>query len=210
MRRAVLRAAVLSTFLTLAVASAAWAHVEISPGGARAGSTETFAAEVPTEKDIPTTGVRLKVPEGFEVTDVQSPAGWQGKLEGGSIVWSGGEIGEDEVQEFTFEARTPDEAGEYALKTFQTYQDGSVVEWIGAADSEEPAPVIEVAQSNAAAVPEDHTHGVDDSHGGMMHSGMAHSEGTLPDSGGVSLTAAGIVAVVCAAGISLLVLRRRA
>lgn len=203
MRKAVARVAVLSALLTLAVSSTAWAHVEISPESASPGGAETFTAEVPTEKDVPTTGVRLQVPEGFSVTGVEAPEGWRGGLEGNSITFSGGEIGEDEVQEFTFEASTPDQAGEFAWKTYQTYQDGSVVAWTGSPDSDAPAPVVEIAQSGGAAS-EVHTHGVDDSH--AAGEGL-HSEATLPDSGGISpiVIILGVVAVGClAVGVWLL------
>ena len=69
---------------------------------------------MPAELDNPTTEVRLEVPEGFEVTNVSSPSGWQGNLSGRSIVWSGGEISPDEIQEFAFEARTPRKLGSSA------------------------------------------------------------------------------------------------
>lgn len=204
MRKAVLRVALLSALLTFAVASAAWAHVEISPESAQPGSTETFTAAVPTEKSIPTTEVRLEIPEGFAVTGVRSPAGWRGQIENNSIAWSGGEIGEDEVREFSFEARVPNEGGTFAWNAIQTYQGGSVVEWTGAPDSEEPAPVIEVSGSGEAGG--SHAHGVDDSH----HGEGLHEGENLPDSGGIGLTVLGLVAAVCvAAGVSVLAMRRR-
>ncbi len=196
MRKAVARVTLLSVLITLAVSSAAWAHVEISPESVGPGIAETFTAEVPTEKDVPTTEIRLQAPEGFSVSGVEAPEGWRGSLEGNSITFSGGEIGEDEVQEFTFEARTPDQAGEFAWKTLQTYQDGSVVAWTGSAASDTPAPVVEIAQSGHAASEEHHTHGVDDSH--VAGEGL-HSEEELPDSGGISLILLGGIALVCLA-----------
>ena len=98
MRTAWFKIMALSTFLTLAAAGAAWAHVEISPQEVPSGAREEFVAEVPAELDVPTTEVRLEVPEGFEVTNVSSPSGWQGNLSGRSIVWSGGEISPDEIR----------------------------------------------------------------------------------------------------------------
>ena len=115
---------------------------------------------MPAELDVPTTEVRLEVPEGFEVTNVSSPSGWQGNLSGRSIVWSGGEISPDEIQEFAFEARTPEEAGEFRWRAFQTYEDGTVVEWTGAEDSEEPAPVVNVTSAGGASgMKDEHQHG---------------------------------------------------
>src|SRR3712207_910766 len=59
--------------LTLAFASSAWAHVEVSPGQIPAGGTETLTVEVPTEKEVPTTEIRLELPEGFEVSGAEAP-----------------------------------------------------------------------------------------------------------------------------------------
>jgi uncharacterized protein YcnI len=192
----------LSTFLTLAAAGAAWAHVEISPQEVPAGTTrQEFVAEVPAELDVPTTEIMLEVPEGFEVTNVSSPSGWQGNLSGRSIVWSGGEIPPDEVQEFAFEARTPEDAGEFRWRAFQTYEDGTVVEWTGAEDPEEPAPVVSVTSAGGAS-------GMKDEH---QHGDKGH-HGTLPNSGGIRPVAVYSILGVIAMGswiLMLSVLRRR-
>lgn len=163
--------------LTLAFAGAAWAHVEVSPGQVPAGTTETFTVEVPTEKEVPTTEVRLELPEGFEATGAEAPSGWQSEVRGNALVWTGGEIPVADSEEFSFEATVPEEAGSFALDAIQTYEDGSVVEWTGAADSEEPAPVLEVAASGQAGGEMDEPqHG--DTHG-------SHAE-EVPDTGGPS------------------------
>lgn len=168
----------LSACLTLLVAGAALAHVEVSPGEVRAGSSETFTVSVPTELDVPTTEVRVEVPEGFEVTGVEEVAGWQveEEEEGGrvtAITWTGGEIPADGSEEFVFEATVPEEAGEFPFRAIQTYEDGTVVEWTGAEDSNEPASVVRVGE------------GPDDEAGSHGH-GHSHGSGAapLPDSGG--------------------------
>jgi uncharacterized protein YcnI len=195
MRTAWLRIMALSTFLTLAAAGAAWAHVEISPSEVPSGTREEFVAEVPAELDVPTTEVRLEVPEGFEVTNVSSPSGWQGNLSGRSIVWSGGEIPPDEVQEFAFEARAPGDAGEFRWRAFQTYEDGTVVEWTGAEDSEEPAPVVKATSARGASGMKD-----EPQHGDKGH------HGTLPNSGGIGLVAVYNILGVIAIGLGILML----
>jgi uncharacterized protein YcnI len=201
MRTAWLKIMALSTFLTLTAAGAAWAHVEISPPEVPSGTRQEFVAEVPAELDVSTTEVRLEVPEGFEVTNVSSPSGWQGNLSGRSIVWSGGEIPPDEVQEFAFEARTPEDAGEFRWRAFQTYEDGTVVEWTGAEASEEPAPVVNVTSAGGAS-------GMKDEH---QHGDKGH-HGTLPNSGGIGPVAIYSILGVIAMGswiLMLSVLRRR-
>ena len=59
MRTAWFRMVLLSTILTLALTSVASAHVRVLPEEVPAGSFEVFTVRVPTEKDIPTTGVRV-------------------------------------------------------------------------------------------------------------------------------------------------------
>jgi uncharacterized protein YcnI len=155
MRTTWLRLLALSVFLTLATASVASAHVRVLPEEVEADSFEVLTVRVPTEKDIPTTGVTVEVPEGFEISRVQPVPGWDYELEEEAgvvraITWSGGEIGETEFQQFDIQGRTPPETGEYPWRAYQTYEDGSVVEWIGEEDSEEPASVVTVAAGGAA------------------------------------------------------------
>jgi uncharacterized protein YcnI len=72
---------------------------------------------VPTEKDIPTTKIRVEVPEGFTVTGVQPVPGWQHEFERdqgviNAITWSGGKLGPEEFQEF---ASAPNEFGNFLV-----------------------------------------------------------------------------------------------
>ncbi len=151
MRSALFKILLLSTFLMLAVTSVANAHVRVLPEEVPAGSFEVFTVRVPTEKDIPTTGVRVEVPEGFTISRVEPVPGWDYELEEedgvvSAIIWSGGEIGATEFQQFDVQGQAPEETGEYAWNAYQTYEDGEVVEWIGPEDSEEPASVVRVAE----------------------------------------------------------------
>jgi uncharacterized protein YcnI len=148
------RCVVLSAFLTLAAASAAWAHVNVSPEEVPGGGYEKLTVTVPTERDVPTTEVRVEVPEGFTVLGVRPVPGWDYEFEEdageiASVTWSGGEIGPREFQEFTLQTTTPEEAGEYSWNALQTYEGGEVVEWTGPEGSEEPASVVRVAAGGA-------------------------------------------------------------
>lgn len=186
--------------MTLTMASVAWAHTTVSPEQVPAGSTQTFTVSTPGEKSVPIVEERVQLPEGFEVTSVDSPNGWQGSVEGNSVVWTGGQIPEGEEQEFSFEAQTPDQAGEYQWRAFDTYEDGSVSEWIGPEDSDSPASVTEVvAGGSQAAVNGSGGHG--DDHGSGMH------EDELPDTGGLPLGA--LAAGLVLAGLGGLLLKRR-
>ncbi len=154
MRKLPLKVAALSALLTLAVAGPSWAHVTVAPEEVAAEDYETLTVTVPTEKEVPTTEVRVEVPDGFTVSGVQPVPGWDYEFEedGGlitSVTWSGGEIGPREFQQFLLSAQAPEEPGEYPWRAFQTYEDGSVVEWTGPPDSEEPASVIEVVSGGS-------------------------------------------------------------
>ena len=149
-----LKVAALSSSLTLAVASVAWAHVVVSPEEVAAGDYETLTVSVPTEKEVPTTEVRVEVPDGFVLSGVQPVPGWEyGFEEDGGLItavrWSGGEIGPREFQQFLVQAQAPEEPGGYSWRAIQTYEDGSVVEWTGPPDAEEPASVVEVVSGSA-------------------------------------------------------------
>ncbi len=141
--------AVVGVGAMLSLATPAWAHVVVSPEEVTAGDYETLTVSVPTEKEIPTTEIRVEVPEGFLLSGVQPVPGWEHAFEedGGivtAVTFSGGEIRPREFQQFLVQAQAPEEPGEYPWKAAQTYEDGSVVEWTGAPDSEEPASVVEV------------------------------------------------------------------
>jgi uncharacterized protein YcnI len=189
--------------MTIAATGVAGAHVVVEPEEVEVGGYEKFVVSVPTEKEIPTTEIRVEVPEGFTVSGVQPVPGWEYEFEeeGGvvtAISWSGGQIRDREFQEFAFQAQAPEEPGEFSFKAAQTYEDGSVVEWAGPEDSEEPASVVAVVSGEST-----------EDHGGGSQEPAAEEPGshaetgdTLPDSGGaplliyVGVAAAGALALV--------------
>src|ERR671920_2275882 len=86
---------VLGVGAMLAVSAPAWAHVVVSPEEVRAGDYETLTVSVPTEKEIPSTKIRIEVPEGFLLSGVQPVPGWEHTFqeEGGvvtAVTFSGG------------------------------------------------------------------------------------------------------------------------
>jgi uncharacterized protein YcnI len=209
------RVALLAAFLVVVAPTAALAHVTVSPEGVAPEDYATLTVKVPNEKEIPTTEVRVEVPEGFKLGGVQPVPGWEHRFEedGGvvtAVVWSGGEIGPREFQQFPVSAQAPKEPGEYAWRAFQTYEDGSVVEWVGPPDSEEPASVVEVSQEGA----EDDGHGAEagSSPQATTAAGTDGASG-LPETGGADpvpyggLIAAGALTLLV---VALLAQRRRA
>ena len=140
--------------LSVGMTSVAWAHVRVLPEEVPADSFEVLTVRVPTEKEVPTTEVRVEVPERFTVSRVEPVSGWDYELEEeagavSAITWSGGEIGETEFRQFDIQGRTPAEPGEYAWNAIQKYADGEVVEWTGPAGSEEEASVVTVVEGGS-------------------------------------------------------------
>src|ERR671917_2861080 len=147
--------AALSLCAMLAVSAPVRAHVVVSPEEVAAGDYETLTVSVPTEKEVPTTEIRVEVPKGFLLSGVQPVPGWEHAFveDGGlvtAVTFSGGQIRPREFQQFLVQAQAPEEPGGYPWKAAQTYEDGSVVEWTGAPDSEEPASVVEVVSGGSA------------------------------------------------------------
>jgi len=148
--------AVVGVGAMLALANPAAAHVVVSPEEVTAGDYETLTVSVPTEKEIPTTEIRVEVPEGFLLSGVQPVPGWEHAFEEDrgvvtAVTFSGGQIRPREFQQFLVQAQAPEEPGGYPWRATQTYEDGSTVEWTGAPDSEEPASVVEVVSGGPEA-----------------------------------------------------------
>jgi uncharacterized protein YcnI len=196
MNRLFVGAAALSTCTMLAVSAPAWAHVVVNPEQVPAGDYETLTVSVPTEKEVPTTKIRVEVPEGFLLSGVQPVPGWEYAFEedGGvvtAVTWSGGEIGPREFQQFLIQAQAPEEPGEYPWRVFQTYADGSVVEWTGPPDAEEPASVVEVVSSGT------------ERQGSEAGEAGSDREGTVAGAGTDTLTATGGTSPLIYAGLGV-------
>lgn len=208
------RIALAGAFLILVLSAPAWAHVVVTPEEAAAGDYVTLTVSVPTEKGVPTTEIRVEVPDGFVLSGVQPVPGWEHAFEedGGvvtAVTWSGGEISPREFQQFLVQARAPEEPGEYAWRTTQTYEDGSVVEWTGPPDAEEPASVVRVAASSAGG------HGSGTEEGDETAASGSHAEGkadgknadTLASTGGASLFVYAVLGIRALVGGGFLALR---
>lgn len=156
-----IRSSIVAGALLLSLQGIASAHVTIYPKQFVANSYENFVLRVPSEKEIPTIKVKVEIPSGFTVSRVKPVPGWSyvftkdasGKVT--AIEWSGGEILSTEYQEFGISGKAPAETGKFAWKAYQTYSDGTVVEWTGPSDAQTPASVVEVVAGT----------GTTDSHG---------------------------------------------
>jgi len=131
-------------------AAAASAHIQVSPAAAAPGDPVRFTVLVPGERQQGTRRVELRVPSGVLPFSFGETPGWKRRIvpaADGSIeriVWTG-RMAKDGFAEFSFLAGTPEQAGPIAWKALQVYADGTVVRWIGAPGSDNPAPTTRVA-----------------------------------------------------------------
>jgi uncharacterized protein YcnI len=150
------RVLVLAALVLGAVAPAAAAHVQVTPAVVAPGDAAMFTVLVPNERDVPTTKVAVQIPEGVIPFAFEEAPGWErteqqaanGALE--SVTWTGS-LPEGSFVRFTFLASSPEAEGTLTFPAVQTYEDGQEAAWIGAPDSEEPAPTVEVTADAPSA-----------------------------------------------------------
>lgn len=152
-------AALAALFAFILIAPVAEAHVTVWPQESATNAYEKYTVRVPVEKDINTTEVNLEIPEGVDVISVLPMPTWDYEVEKNAderithVIWKAndGGIGPFEFIEFAFVGVNPDEPGEVSWKALQTYEDGSVVEWVGPPDSAEPASVTTITSESTVA-----------------------------------------------------------
>jgi uncharacterized protein len=147
--------------LALLVPAAAGAHVTVQPNEAPEGAYTVLDVRVPNESDSEnTTKVAVQFPEGFGDVSYQPVPGWKvevvhdklkkpiqtddGPITEGvkQVIFSGGKLAPGEFQDFPLSVQIPGKAGEeLTFKAVQTYE-GEVVRWIGAPETEHPAPQV--------------------------------------------------------------------
>ncbi|MEE6452566.1 DUF1775 domain-containing protein [Gottfriedia acidiceleris] len=130
------------------------AHVVVNPKISTPGAWETYTMKVPSEKEIPTTKVTLKIPSKFEFVSYQPVQGWKftetkdGNGVVTSVTWSAENDGiqAGQFQQFVFMAKNPDAEVNGAWDAYQYYKDGSIVEWTGNEKSEAPHSITNIVK----------------------------------------------------------------
>jgi uncharacterized protein YcnI len=189
-------------------------HAVVRPGASRPADLQQYTLTVPTEREVATIGVDLKVPEGISFFLVQQAPGWTTEVVRRNerideVRWSGSEIPPDHYATFRFIARNPIEEGPMSWRIVQRYEGGETVRWIGDADSETPAATTTIAES---AVPED----VVDVQGGSTTTETpaspddSSSEDDSSSRESVALGVAIVALVTAMAAVGIAALRRRA
>lgn len=140
----------LSTALLLSFAGAhATIRTETGLTESKVGASETYRLNVPTEKAIDTTVVRLVVPAGVTLTRFQVLPGFTRSVIKNAdgliteVTWRG-RIAPEEYARFFFQARNPAQPSEVAWKVYQTYADGSVVAWDDTNPEQGPASKVTI------------------------------------------------------------------
>jgi MYXO-CTERM domain-containing protein len=143
--------------VTLAVtavlpAATAYAHVEITPKRAPAGSGARLTLEVENERSASTTRkVDVQFPSGVTSVDGLALRGWKlsvrpsdGRPKRATLTAPRGkELSGDQAARFRLLVGLPARAAAtLTFKVLQTYDNGEVVRWIGPSGAGEPAPTL--------------------------------------------------------------------
>ena len=150
--------------LVVAVATplAASAHVSLPPGGATAGDTYAAAFRVghACSGARSTTGITVRIPEGFQVQRAEARPGWKLETAPGSVSWRAesaqSALPTAERAEFVVNGKLPAKPGTLWFKVLQTCDVGSA-DWAeipasASAKSEFPAARLDVLAPGVAAV----------------------------------------------------------
>ncbi|HEY2056088.1 MAG TPA: YcnI family protein [Solirubrobacterales bacterium] len=168
--------------LALLTPAAAGAHVTVQPAEVPEGAYTVLDVRVPNESDSEnTTKVAVQFPEGFGDVSYQAVPGWNvmvvhqklkkpiqtddGPVTEGvrEVIFSGGKLPPGQFQDFPLSVQIPGKAGEeLTFKAVQSYEN-EVVHWIGAPETEHPAPQVLVTPPQ----------GLSSSSGGSGDTGLA-------------------------------------
>ncbi|MDQ1146144.1 uncharacterized protein YcnI [Bacillus sp. SORGH_AS 510] len=164
---------VLPTVLGLFVfSSVASAHVSVNPKTSTTGAWETYTVKVPVEKDVPTTKITLKAPEGVEIMSYQPVPDWtytadkdaNGKVKTITFEATGEGILPGQFQQFTFVAKNPEKVTKVAWDAFQYYKDGSIVEWTGDEGADTPHSITDIVAGDSTDDHHEHQATTEDTH----------------------------------------------
>lgn len=157
MFRRLLAVIALALVSLLTWAPSAWAHVELDPGEAVAGSTQTLTFRFHHGKDgTATTGLVVQLPDGATLVEVPAVEGFVSNVDDDerTVTWSGGSVPDGTEAELPIVVELPRTPGVVLFPTIQVTEAGELA-WIEQAESEaedaSPAPRLTlVADPNAS------------------------------------------------------------
>ncbi len=146
--------AVVVTVLLL-IAAPAQAHVlldAVRPHGD--GTVDlVFSFDHGCEGQEPTDELTLRVPDHTVVLETAEPKGWQHRIDGDTIVWTGPGIPDGKRAEFVVTARVGASPGESVqFPVVQSCRGADSYEWTGAAD-DDPYPAPRFVATSASVDP---------------------------------------------------------
>lgn len=153
-----------------------FAHVIVHPSQVGIAAIQEFSMSVPTEKDNPTVGIKLLIPDGLQMVSPNVKPGWtinvvrNGSGEDAKVTeidWTGGSIPPEQRDDFLFQAQVPAQETSLHWKAYQTYSDGSVVAW------DHDPKLSKGADDDSAPPPYSQTKVVNDLTGNQMVQGNA-------------------------------------
>jgi uncharacterized protein YcnI len=210
----------------LATASAAGAHVTVSPGEAPAGSYSLLEFTVPHGCDeSPTTRLTVQMPEGITSATPEAVAGWEVEktmrtldepIEAGhgetitevvdTVTWQGGPLAPDQLTRFGLSVLLPDAGTTLYFPAVQECEEGET-RWIqipaegqSEEELEHPAPAMALVAADG-----DHGSGGTAANGAVAAPAGADTTDSGNSTLAIALGAAGLAAGLAALG---LVLRR--
>ncbi|MBF2544007.1 YcnI family protein [Listeria seeligeri] len=128
------------------------AHVSVLPSESTVEAWETYTMKVPSEKNVASKKIVLKIPKNTSFESYEPVSGWKTTIdkENNTVTWqTGGDgIEQGQFQRFSFTAKNPSETGDIAWNAYQYYEDGSIVEWVGAEDSETPHATTKIIKES--------------------------------------------------------------
>lgn len=197
----------LMAVVMLSMATVVKAHVSVKPAQVGIGAFQTFTVGVPNEKEVPTTSLRLVIPEGLNYVTPNVKPGWiisvkkSGEGEEAKVTeisWTGGSIPAGQRDEFNFSAQTPKENSELKWKAYQTYQTGEIVAW----DQDPNAPKASTTGDDGGITPYSVTKVMNDLQSSAAPM-VSNSEVKSENNSSMIFSAAALLVSFAALGISL-------
>lgn len=149
--------AIVVSLAILVAPSIVFAHAVVFPKTSAPGAYEKYVLRVPNERDIPTVKVEIRFPDGLRVVSFGEVAGWKLQVLADSTqrvtgaIWTG-VLPKERFVEFPFVAVNPKDSVSVTWPTYQTYESGERVEWIGPDTSYTPVSSTLIVDSTPAPV----------------------------------------------------------
>ena len=147
------RAAVVLAFAAVVIGTAGpvWAHGQVRPGRAAAGTTLDTVLVVPSERDgHGNARVALALPPEFTPRSCRAPVGWRCTTEDKGFTWDR-VTGLVEATDFDLTMTVAATAGTYVLPLAQTYDDGETRTFAGGPGTRDEAPLFTVTGAGGAS-----------------------------------------------------------